>query len=63
MKQPLALQVNGDTYELYIEPHKTLAEVLREDSGRSCHQERVCAADPKGWARSVCPTDLPRLCG
>jgi carbon-monoxide dehydrogenase small subunit len=33
MKQPLALRVNGDTHELYIEPHKTLAEVLREDLG------------------------------
>lgn len=33
MKQPLALHVNGDIHQLYIEPHKTLCEVLREDLG------------------------------
>jgi carbon-monoxide dehydrogenase small subunit len=33
MKQPLELQVNGDIHQLYIEPHKTLCEVLREDLG------------------------------
>ena len=31
MKQPITLKVNGDSYELYIEPWKTLADVLREE--------------------------------
>ena len=31
MKQEISLKVNGDTYELYIEPWRTLNEVLRED--------------------------------
>ncbi len=31
MKQLLKLRVNGETYELYIEPWKTLDEVLRSD--------------------------------
>ena len=33
MKQPITLHVNGDMHELYIEPCRTLAEVLREDLG------------------------------
>ena len=31
MKQMISLQVNGDTYELAINPWRTLNEVLRED--------------------------------
>ncbi|GAB6906917.1 Glyceraldehyde dehydrogenase small chain [Desulfosarcina cetonica] len=31
MKQEISLKVNGDTYDLYIEPWRTLNEVLRED--------------------------------
>ena len=31
MKQMISLQVNGDTYELAVNPWKTLNEVLRED--------------------------------
>lgn len=31
MKQVLHLRVNGQAHELYVEPHKTLLEVLRED--------------------------------
>ena len=31
MKQPITLRVNGDSYELYTEPWKTLADVLREE--------------------------------
>ncbi len=31
MKQEISLKVNGDTYSLYIEPWRTLNEVLRED--------------------------------
>lgn len=30
---PLTLYVNGDRYEVNIEPRKTLADVLREDCG------------------------------
>lgn len=33
MKQVVTLRVNGDSYELFIEPKKTLLEVLREDLG------------------------------
>lgn len=31
MKQIIELNVNGETYELAIEPHRTLLEVLREN--------------------------------
>ncbi|GIL16017.1 MAG: ferredoxin [Chloroflexota bacterium] len=31
MKQVLHLRVNGQAHELYVEPHKTLLEVLREE--------------------------------
>lgn len=31
MKQVLHLRVNEQAHELYVEPHKTLLEVLRED--------------------------------
>jgi carbon-monoxide dehydrogenase small subunit len=31
MKQVISLQVNGDTYELAVNPWRTLNEVLRED--------------------------------
>jgi len=31
MKQMISLQVNGDTYELAVNPWRTLNEVLRED--------------------------------
>jgi carbon-monoxide dehydrogenase small subunit len=31
MKQEISLKVNGDTYNLFIEPWRTLNEVLRED--------------------------------
>lgn len=31
MKQTISLQVNGDTYELAVNPWRTLNEVLRED--------------------------------
>lgn len=30
MKQNLKLRVNGETYEVAVEPHRTLLEVLRE---------------------------------
>ncbi len=33
MKQVVTLRVNGDSYEVLIEPKKTLLEVLREDLG------------------------------
>ncbi|RLC71373.1 MAG: (2Fe-2S)-binding protein [Chloroflexi bacterium] len=31
MRKRLLLKVNGEDYELYIEPHRLLLEVLRED--------------------------------
>jgi carbon-monoxide dehydrogenase small subunit len=31
MKQTIALSVNGETFELQVEPRQSLAEVLRED--------------------------------
>lgn len=31
MKQLLKLKVNGEAYEIYVEPRKTLDEVLREE--------------------------------
>lgn len=33
MKQTLELKVNGQLYEVYVEPWKTLAEVLRDELG------------------------------
>ena len=33
MKQPLELKVNGQLYEVFVEPWRTLAEVLREELG------------------------------
>ena len=33
MKEIVTLRVNGDSYEVLIEPKKTLLEVLREDLG------------------------------
>ncbi|MFH0844623.1 MAG: (2Fe-2S)-binding protein [Pseudomonadota bacterium] len=31
MKHPVTFKVNGDTYHLYVDPQRTLIEVLRED--------------------------------
>jgi carbon-monoxide dehydrogenase small subunit len=33
MKQPLKLKVNGEDFELYVDPRKSLAEVLRDEMG------------------------------
>ena len=33
MKQPLALNINGDTYDVLVSPNQTLLEVLREELG------------------------------
>lgn len=41
MKEMVTLQINGDRYELFIEPKKTLLEVLREDFGLTGTKE-VC---------------------
>ena len=41
MKKILELQVNGDAYEILVEPKKTLLEVLREDMGLTGTKE-VC---------------------
>lgn len=41
MKEIVTLQINGEGYELAIEPKKTLLEVLREDLGLTGTKE-VC---------------------
>jgi len=41
MKQVVTLQINGEPYDLFIEPKKTLLEVLREDLGLTGTKE-VC---------------------
>ncbi len=41
MKEALLLHVNGEQYEVYVEPKKTLLEVLREDLGLTGTKE-VC---------------------
>ena len=33
MKQEIALNINGDTYELLVSPNQTLLEVLRDNLG------------------------------
>jgi aerobic-type carbon monoxide dehydrogenase small subunit (CoxS/CutS family) len=33
MKRVIKLKVNGENYEIYVEPWRTLAEVLREELG------------------------------
>lgn len=41
MKEIITLQINGDSYDLYIEPKRTLLEVLREEIGLTGTKE-VC---------------------
>ena len=41
LKEMVMLQINGESYELFIEPKKTLLEVLREDIGLTGTKE-VC---------------------
>ena len=41
MKEMVTLQINGESYELLIEPKKTLLEVLREEIGLTGTKE-VC---------------------
>lgn len=41
MKEMVTLQINEENYELFIEPKKTLLEVLREDIGLTGTKE-VC---------------------
>jgi len=41
MKHLVTLQINGEPYDLFIEPKKTLLEVLREDLGLTGTKE-VC---------------------
>lgn len=33
MKQTIELKINGELYEVAVEPHRTLLEVLREEFG------------------------------
>jgi len=41
LREMVMLQINGESYELFIEPKKTLLEVLREDIGLTGTKE-VC---------------------
>lgn len=41
LKEMVMLQINGESYEIYVEPKKTLLEVLREDLGLTGTKE-VC---------------------
>ena len=41
MKEIITLQINGDSYDLYLEPKRTLLEVLREEIGLTGTKE-VC---------------------
>jgi carbon-monoxide dehydrogenase small subunit len=41
LKETLILQINGESCEIYVEPKKTLLEVLREDLGLTGTKE-VC---------------------
>lgn len=41
MKEIVMLQINGESYELYVEPKMTLLEVLREEIGLTGTKE-VC---------------------
>lgn len=59
MKEALTLQVNGEEYEVYIEPKKTLLEVLREDLGLTGTKE-VCDLGTCG-ACTVLLNDRPVL--
>lgn len=41
MKEIVRFRINGESYEIYVEPKKTLLEVLREDLGLTGTKE-VC---------------------
>ena len=41
MKELVVFRINGESYEIYVEPKKTLLEVLREDLGLTGTKE-VC---------------------
>ncbi len=59
MKQPVELRVNGDIHQLYIDTHKTLCEVLREDLGLT-GTKAVCGQGACG-ACTVLLNDRPVL--
>jgi carbon-monoxide dehydrogenase small subunit len=49
MKQPIRLKVNGEVYELEVEPHRLLLDVLRDDlsltgARRGCDGTGFCGA-------------------
>ncbi len=59
MKQPLALCINGENHELFLEPSKTLLEVLREELDLTGTKE-VCLLGSCG-ACTVLVDDRPIL--
>ena len=59
MKEPVMLQINGESYQIYVEPKKTLLEVLREDLGLTGTKE-VCDLGTCG-ACTVLIDDKPLL--
>jgi carbon-monoxide dehydrogenase small subunit len=48
MKQEIELNVNGDTYQLTIETHRTLLEVIREEIGLTGTKEMCNKGDCGG---------------
>ena len=45
MKQIIELKVNGELYEVAVEPHRTLLEVLRENLGLTGAKEGCDVGD------------------
>jgi carbon-monoxide dehydrogenase small subunit len=61
MKVAISLTVNGDPYEVHVEPHRTLLDVLRDDLGltgtnRGCNQGDcgACTVHVDGKAMNSC---------
>jgi len=44
-KIPLSLTINGETYDLLVEPHRTLLEVLRSELGLTGTKENCLDAE------------------